>query len=198
MIFNLKNTKNRRSIIWLGELFIIATLIFNSCATNKVYDAKIPTVSISHVPEAELAKYGTAFAANPYREPSNIILGKSYEFYIVRISLNLENKTRIKIETASKASIDANMPIAYDKDDFIHFWDIISNEGGPNPAEYERRKAIIERTMIPAFDFSESSGQHDYYLVFVSKRPFKRPIYYEVRVVLENGESFLFSDSVEL
>ena len=104
MIFNLKNTKNRRSIIWLGELFIIATLIFNSCATNKVYDAKIPTVSISHVPEAELAKYGTAFAANPYREPSNIILGKSYEFYIVKISLNLEKKTRIKIETASKAS----------------------------------------------------------------------------------------------
>jgi hypothetical protein len=197
MIFNLKNTKNIRSIIWLSELFIIAMLIFNSCATNKVYDAKIPMVSILHVPEAELAKYGTDFTVNPYREPRNLILGKSYEFYIVKISLNLEKKTRIKIETASKASIDENMSIAYDKDDFIHFWDIISNEGGPNPAEYEKRKAIIERTMIPAFDFSESPGQHDYYLVFVSKRPFKRPIYYEVRVVLENGESFLFSDSVE-
>jgi hypothetical protein len=197
MILNLKNEENRRSIIWLGKLIIIVLFLFNSCATKKAYDSMIAPVSILHVPEAELANYGANSSANPYREPRKLIFGQSYEFYMVKISLNLESKTRIRIETASKAPIDANVPIAYSQKEFIRFCDIISNEGGPDSAEYEKRKAIIERTMIPAFDFSESPGQHDYYLVFVNKRPFKRPIYYEVRVILENGESFLFNDSVE-
>jgi hypothetical protein len=152
---------------------------------------------MSHVQESDLSKYGASFAENPFKEPNIVFIGKLYEFYIVKISLNLEEKTRIRVEADSRAAPDVSAPVAYNQEEFIHFWDIVSNQGGPNPAQYERRKRTIEDTVIPDFAFTENPGQSSYFLVFIGKRPIKRPISYEVRVVLENGESFLFSETVE-
>ncbi len=177
-----------------GTLF---GLLLGSCATTQGYDAGIPNVSMSHVQGSDLSKYGASFVENPFKEPNIIFAGKLYEFYIVKISLNLEEKTQIRIEADSKASSAADAPVPYNQAEFIHFWDIVSNQGGPNPAQYERRKRTIEDTVIPDFEFTENPGQHSYFLVFIGKRPIKRPLSYDVRVVLENGESFLFSETLE-
>lgn len=176
---------------------VLFGLLLGSCATTQGYDASIPSVSMSHVQESDLSKYGASFAENPFKEPNIVFIGKLYEFYIVKISLNLEEKTRIRVEADSRAAPDVSAPVAYNQEEFIHFWDIVSNQGGPNPAQYERRKRTIEDTVIPDFAFTENPGQSSYFLVFIGKRPIKRPISYEVRVVLENGESFLFSETVE-
>jgi hypothetical protein len=186
----------KRAALW-GGLCGILLVFLSSCATSQAYDENEPVVSISHVQDSDLKKYGVNFAENPFKEPNIVFIGKLYEFYIVQISLNLRQKTQIRIEASAKAPSEASTPVPYSQADFIHFWDIVSNQGGPNPAQYERRKRTIEDTVIPDFQFIQNPGRSTYYLVFVGKRPIKRPISYDVMVVLENGESFLFSDTVE-
>jgi hypothetical protein len=195
MIFGREKVK--RVVLWSVLGGVLFGLLMGSCATSQPYDASIPVVSMSHVQESDLSKYGASFAENPFKEPNIVFIGKLYEFYIVEISLNLEQKTQIRIEASAKAPPEAGTPVPYNQEDLIHFWDIISNQGGPNPAQHERRKRTIEDTVIPDFEFSQRPGQTTYYLVFVGKRPIKRPISYDVTVVLENGESFLFSETVE-
>jgi len=190
-----RETMKRAVLCGLGGILLV--LFLGSCATSRPYDANMPVVSMSHAQESDLSKYGATFAENPFKEPNIVFIGKLYEFYIVKISLNLEQKTKIRIEATAKAPAEASTPVPYNQEDFIHFWDVVSNQGGPNPAQHERRKRIIEDTVIPDFEFTQKPGQATYYLVFVGKRPIKRPISYEVMVVLENGESFLFSDTVE-
>jgi hypothetical protein len=176
---------------------ILLVLFLGSCATSRPYDANIPVVSMSRAQESDLSKYGATFTENPFKEPNIVFIGKLYEFYIVKISLNFEQKAKIRIEATAKAPAEASTPVPYNQADFIHFWDVVSNQGGPNPAQHEKRKRIIEDTVIPDFEFTQKAGQATYYLVFVGKRPIKRPISYEVLVVLENGESFVFSETVD-
>jgi len=176
---------------------ILLVLFLGSCTTSRPYDANIPVVSMSRAQESDLSKYGATFTENPFKEPNLVFIGKLYEFYIVKISLNLEQKTKIRIDATAKAPLEASTPVPYNQADFIHFWDVVSNQDGPNPALLERRRKTIEDMVIPNFEFTQKAGQTTYYLVFVGKRPIKRPISYEVLVVLENGESFVFSENVD-
>lgn len=182
----------------LGMMTIVAvSLLVFSCTTVRNYDAGAPRVVIARVTNAEIDKYGPNFIVNPFKEPSIIVLGKMYDFFIVKISFNLEKLTKVKIIASSQGPSGGDAPAAYTQEEFVHFWDVVSNEGGPNVEAYEKRKTIIERTVIPGFSFSEAPGQHSYFLVFVGKHPVKRQIVYEVQVILESGEAFVFSETLE-
>jgi|GEM_PF-455253 len=184
------------SVLGVAIAVMVSLLVF-SCATARKYDPGAPKVAIARASDAEIAKYGPNFLVNPFKEPSIIILGKTYDFYIVKISLNLDKQTKIKVIASSQGPSGADIPAAYTQAEFVHFWDVVSNEGGPNVGEYERRKTTIERTVIPELSFSEGSGQNSYFLVFVGKHPVKRPITYEVQVILDSGEAFVFSETLE-
>jgi len=184
------------SVLYVA-IFIMISLFVFSCATARKYDPVAAKVSIARASDADIAKFGSNFLVNPFKEPSIIVLGKAYDFYIVKISLNLDKQTKVNVIASSQGPTGADSPAAYTQAEFVHFWDVVSNEGGPNIGEYERRKTIIERTVIPALSFSEGIGQNNYFLVFIGKHPVKKPVTYEVQVILDSGEAFVFSETLE-
>jgi len=197
------NRRKRRPaelLLWFALGLMIAIMVsflVLSCATARNYNAGTPKVAIARASDAEIAKYGPNFLVNPFKEPSIIVLGKTYDFYIVKISLNLDRQTKVRVIASSQGPSGADTPAAYTQAEFVHFWDVVSNEGGPNAGEYERRKTIIERMVIPELSFSEGPGQNGYFLVFIGKNPVKRPMTYEVQVILDSGEAFVFSETLE-
>ncbi len=183
------------ALLWLCTGIMVSLLFLGGCASTQAYDTSLPKIFIQRATIEEIKKFGTTFASNPYLEPATLLGGKKYEFFVVRIDLNLDKNESVEVDAFAQVPAGVPVPQVHTKNSLIEFWEFIDE--GAKLADFEKRKTTIEITAIPSTSFRESSGQHRYYLVFSGKYPIKKPVSYHVRVFLSSGESVSFSDTIE-
>jgi len=176
-------------------VFFIAVLSI-SCTSSPKYDISMPEITISQASEKELKKFGSNFYENPYLEPSTLLGGKKYEFFIVRIDLNIREATDIEIEAQAEVPQGAAAPRALARNQLIEFWELLSDES-VRVNQYQKKKTTIELTTCPDFRFRAKEGRKTYYLVFIGKYPIKKPVSYSIKIYSSNGQIITFDHTVE-
>lgn len=169
-------------------VFTTAILLLFSCATRPSFDASLPLISIEKINAADLSKFGSSFETNPYLEPKTLLRGKLNEFFVVKISFNLQEDSEVLI-TAEAIGKDGNdTATAYDSYALKDFWEFAANFETDNP-KFQKKMLALEKTCIPGYSFNQKAGKTEYYMPFVGKNPLPRPTSIYVQVALASGES---------
>jgi len=154
-------------------------------------------VSLSQASEKELLSYGNSFVENPYLEPRTLIRGKLNEFYIVKLSLNLPETSRVSIIAEAKKLDGSEAAKAYDQNTFIEFWDANTTVESTSGSEIQKKNSSITRSCIPAFSFTASAGQTEFLIPLVGKNPIPRPAKIYIQVSAGSGEPCVYTATLE-
>ncbi|MCX7775916.1 MAG: hypothetical protein WHT81_02425 [Rectinemataceae bacterium] len=167
-------------------------LLFFSCATTGAFRADQPKVRMVHADQQELRQFGATYARNPYLDPITLLGGKKFEFYVIRLDLNLPGRTDIAITGQARSVASGETLRLYTRSELQELWELLGTT--EDSADVETRKSTIGRTALPAMDFIERSGSRSYYIVIGGKYPVRKPVEIEVSAYLSSGESFVFRD----
>jgi len=176
-------------------IFFIAALSI-SCTSSPKYDISMPEITISQASEKELEKFGRNFYENPYLEPITLLGGKKYEFFVLRIDLNIKKETDIEIEARAEVPQGAATPRALARNQLTDFWELLSDDS-VRVNQYQKKKTTIDLTTCPDFRFRAKPGRKTYYLVFAGKYPIKKPVSYRINVYFNNEQIIAFDHTVE-
>lgn len=154
--------------------FVVALLFASmliSCASTSI--AKDPDpVRLSVVSEKELkSAYGTTFSINPYLEPKGMFRGKSNEFVVFRLDLDLKAATQVSISGSVEDSAGKVIARAMSLEDMMVFWEMWQ----ASDADAGRRISTIRRSYVPGDIFTAKAGRKSYYFVVSGKFPLQRP-----------------------
>lgn len=152
---------------------------------------------LSKATEKELLTYGNSFIENPYLEPRTLIRGKLNEFYILKLSLNLPEATRISIIAEAKKLDGSEAAKVYDQNTFAEFWDAITTVESISGSEIQKKNSSISRSCIPAFSFTASAGQSEFYIPVAGRNPIPRPAKIYVQVSTGSGEPCVYTATLE-
>lgn len=172
-------------------------MVLAGCASLPSYDANNPRVSLSKASDKELLFFGNSYVENPYLEPRTLIRGKLNEFYIVKLSLNLPEAARVSVIAEAKKLDGSEAAKVYDQNTFIEFWDANTTVESTSGSEIQKKNSSITRSCIPAFSFTASAGQTEYFIPFVGKNPIPRPAKIYVQVSTGSGEPAVYTVTLE-
>ncbi len=167
-----------------------------SCATVPEYNPSLPQVIMARAESADFSRYGQSFESNPYLEPKTLLRGKLNEFFIVKLSLNLREESRIAIIAEAFAPDGTKVANSYDQDGFKDFWTFAggSNAEGKN---FNKQMNTIAQTCVPSMQFIQKAGQRTMFLPMVGKNPIPRPATIYIQVSTGSGEPTIFEYKLE-
>ncbi|MDH7483988.1 MAG: hypothetical protein QHH01_05110 [Spirochaetales bacterium] len=171
---------------------MLLLLVLFSCATTGTFRADQPKVRMVRAEQQELKQFGSTYARNPYLDPVTLLGGKKFEFYVIRLDLNLPGRTDIAITSQARTAASGEMLRLYTQSELQDLWELLDTT--EDSADFETKKSTIGRTTLPAMDFTERAGSRSYYIVIGGKYPVRKPVEIEVTAYLSSGESFVFRD----
>lgn len=183
----------------IKSCFLIALLsmvFLASCSTVPEYNPSQPQVIIARAESGDFSRYGQSFESNPYLEPKTLLRGKLNEFFVAKLSFNLQQDSRITIIAEAKAPDGTNVATAYDRDGFSEFWTFVSG-GNTEDKNFNKKMNTIIQTCIPSMQFIQKAGQSTMYLPIVGKNPIPRPATIYIQVSNGSGEPTVFEYTLE-
>ena len=173
------------------------SILLAGCASLPAYDTAKPHMALTAATEKELLAYGNSFVENPYLEPRTLLRGKLNEFYIVKLSLNLPEATRISVIADARKPDGSEAAKVYEQNTFIEFWDAVTAAESTAGSEIQKKNSSISRSCLPAFSFIANAGQSECYIPFVGKYPIPRPAKIYVQVSTGSGEPAVYTATLE-
>lgn len=167
-------------------------LVLFSCATTGTFRADQPKIRMVRADLQELRQFGPTSARNPYLDPVTLLGGKKFEFYVIRLDLNLPGRTDIAITSQARSAASGETLRLYTRSELLDLWELLGTT--EDSADVETRKSTIGRTALPALDFTERAGSRSYYIVIGGKYPVRKPVEIEIAAYLSSGESSVFRD----
>ncbi len=167
-------------------------VVLYSCASTQTYTVDKPLVEITQALPTDIRQFGSKLYENPYIEPSSLIRGKIDEFFIIKISFNLPEKAKISVFARALKPDGSNAGTFYIASKFIEYWKVRDAYTEDDNPYSNTRLATIQRSTLPAFEYYQNSGRHDYYLPLVASNPIPRPTSISVTVTVNDTQSFSF------
>lgn len=179
-------------------LLIVFAAVFalSSCVTTETFDAALPTVAIIKASASDIARYGSTYEVNPYLEPKTLLRGKLNEFFVVKVTLNLQVSSRISIIADAVGPNGSDAAKANDRVSFTEFWNFFSGGDADTPAA-RKRLNTIDLTCVPALSFTQKAGLTTYLIPFVGSNPIPRPAKMYVQVSTGSGEPVVYTATLE-
>ena len=175
----------------------ISLLVFAGCATSPAFDPSLPDVTVSRASEADIKAFGRNFYENPYMEPRTLIRGKLNEFFVVKLQLNLATTSRVSVLAEVVSPDKKPVAKAFDAQGFEEFWKANTFKEEDNDAQNQRRLTVIQRSCLPAMDFTQRAGRTVLLLPMVGANPIPRPAYIHIQVTAGQGEPVSYSYVLE-
>jgi hypothetical protein len=170
---------------------IAAICLASSCASSPSVTVPEASVRFVSVPELKSA-FGYSFDINPYLEPSSLIRGKLSEFIVLRVDLSLPKPTKVSA-VAQLVGQDGNtLESSASLDKMTFFWSMWET----SDTEAGKRLTSLERSYVPAPEFTARAGKSSYYLVIVGKYPFPRPAKVFATVLVEGLDQVAFEEDL--
>ena len=171
-------------------------LLLTGCASAPAFDPSRPQVVITQATQTDIRKFGTSYIDNPYMEPRTLLRGKLNEFFVVKVDFNIPADSKVSILAEAKLVGGKEAARVHDAYSFVEFWDSLTLTESEKGAEVQRKITTIERSCIPAFDFTQRAGQRTLYIPFSGPNPILRPATIYVQIVVGKGEPFTFTEKL--
>jgi hypothetical protein len=152
---------------------------------------------ISQATVQEIRQFGVNTNSNPYLEPSTLLRGKIYAFHVLKLKLNVREKTRISIICDVYSAPSQNAAKAYASEEFSSLWEFASvYSDDTNPAG-NARTTNIQRSCLPSYAFTETPGIHEYFIPIAGRHPMAKPVNIYIQVSSAGGENYEFREVLQ-
>ena len=183
--------------VFLPFLALTALLAIVGCATGPSFDPSLPAVTLGRATESDIKAFGRNFYENPYMEPRTLIRGKLNEFFIVKIQFNLAEASRVLVLAEVLSPERKPVAKAYDSLGLEEFWKANTFKEEDNDAQNQRRLTAIQRSCLPAMDFTQRAGKTELFIPIVGANPIPRPSHIYIQVTAGQSEPVTYSFVLE-